>query len=229
MFTSVIIPAAGFGERMGAPVSKQFLSLRGKPLIIHTLERFQQCSEIAEIVIAAQPSAFQQIEFLVKEFHLAKVRPLVEGGKRRQDSVANALKHIDERAELVVVHDAVRPFIHKKILLAAIEKAVEHSASVVAVHAKDTVKIGNERNIIETTLKRSSVWIVQTPQIFKKDILVRAYEHAKNNGIEATDDASLVEQIGVQPVLVEGSYDNIKITTPGDMEFAEVLMHRFEG
>ncbi len=229
MFTSVIIPAAGFGERMGAPVSKQFLSLRGKPIIIHTLERFQQCSEITEIVIAAQRSAFQQIEFLVREFHLTKVRPIVEGGKRRQHSVANALSFVDARAELVAVHDAVRPFIHRKILLTAIEKAAEYSASVVAVRAKDTLKIGDENSFIESTLNRSSVWIAQTPQVFKKEILVRAYEHAKNNSIEATDDASLVEQIGIQPVLVEGSYDNIKITTPDDLEFAEVLAHRFEG
>ncbi len=229
MVTSVIIPAAGFGERMGAPVSKQFLSLRGKPIIIHTLERFQQCGEIAEIVIAARRSAFQQIEFLVREFHLTKVRPLVEGGKRRQDSVANALNSINRQADLVVVHDAVRPFIHRKILLEAIEKASAHSASVVAVRAKDTLKIGNENSFIESTLNRSSVWIAQTPQVFKKEILFQAYEYGKKNGIEATDDASLVEQTGIRPVLVEGSYDNIKITTPDDLEFAEVLARRFEG
>lgn len=229
MFISVIIPAAGFGERMGAPVSKQFLTLRGKPIIVHTLERFQRCEKIDEIIIAARRSAFQQIEFLAHEFHLTKVRPLVEGGQRRQDSVANALSCVDKQADLVAVHDAVRPFIHKNILLSAIEKAVEHSASVVAVRAKDTIKLGNNHAVVEKTLDRSSVWIVQTPQIFRKEVLVRAYEQAKSNNVEATDDSSLVEQMGIQPVLVEGSYDNIKITTPDDLEFAEVLMRRFEG
>ncbi|MDE3057831.1 MAG: 2-C-methyl-D-erythritol 4-phosphate cytidylyltransferase [Bacteroidota bacterium] len=229
MFTSVIIPAAGFGERMGASVSKQFLTLRGKPILIHTVERFQRCNEIAEIVITAQRSAFARIGFLVSEFHLTKVRPLVEGGERRQDSVANALNVVDPRADLIAVHDAVRPFLHKKILLQAIEKAAEYSAAVVAVRAKDTVKIGNDSAFVEKTLDRSSVWIAQTPQIFKREILVHAYMLAKEKNIVATDDSSLVEQIGIQPVLVEGSYDNIKITTPDDLEFAEALLRRFEG
>jgi 2-C-methyl-D-erythritol 4-phosphate cytidylyltransferase len=216
-FTSVIIPAAGAGERMGGAVSKQFLSLHGKPIIIHTLERFQACASIDEILIAIQPSGRQQMESLVSEFQISKVSRIVDGGRRRQDSVSN-----------VLVHDAVRPFIHEKAILASIEKARRHSAAVVAVRVKDTVKIGNQEGQFERTLDRSVLWAAQTPQAFAKALLLRAYEKAYRENIEATDDSSLVEMLNVRPAIVEGSFDNIKITTPDDLDFASVLARRFK-
>jgi 2-C-methyl-D-erythritol 4-phosphate cytidylyltransferase len=227
MYTSAIIPAAGTGERMRAAVSKQFLSLQGKPVIIHTLERFQVCEAVNEILIAVQASDRQQVEFLVGEFHLSKVTNIVEGGRRRQDSVSNALSRIDPQAEIVIVHDAVRPFIHQKVILDSIEKAKAYSAAVVAVRVKDTVKVGNDEGRFERTLDRSMLWSAQTPQTFTRKVLLDAYEKARRENVEATDDASLVELLGVRPAIVEGSFDNIKITTPGDLDFANVLALRF--
>jgi 2-C-methyl-D-erythritol 4-phosphate cytidylyltransferase len=228
MFTSVIIPAAGFGERMGAAVGKQFLSLHGKPIVVCTLERFQLCSAVDEIVIAAQPSSHAQFKLLIGEFHLSKVSNIVEGGRRRQDSVSNALRRIDRRAEIVIVHDGVRPFIHQKIILDSIEKAKLFSAAVVAVRVKDTVKVATEDGRFERTLDRSVLWMAQTPQTFQKQLLLDAYDKANRENIEATDDASLVELLNVRPAIVQGSFDNIKITTPDDLDFANLLARRFK-
>jgi 2-C-methyl-D-erythritol 4-phosphate cytidylyltransferase len=228
MFTSVIIPAAGFGERMGAPVSKQFLSLHGKPILVYTLERFQLCTAVDEIIIAAQQATHAQIEFLIGEFKISKVSHVVEGGRRRQDSVSNALRHINPKADIVVIHDGVRPFIQQKVILESIEKAKAFSAAVVAVRVKDTVKIGNEEGRFEKTLDRSLLWMAQTPQTFQKQLLLDAYEKATRENIEATDDASLVELLNVHPAIVQGSFDNIKITTPDDLDFANLIARRFK-
>ena len=228
MFTSVIIPAAGAGERMGTPVSKQFLLLQGKPIIVHTIERFQACAAIDEIIVAVHSSSREEVELLVREYRLSKVSKIVEGGRRRQDSVWNAIQHIDPRAEIVIVHDAVRPFIQQKLILASIDKALSDSAAVVAVRAKDTIKAGNDQGRFERTLDRSVLWMAQTPQTFRKQVLIDAYVHAGRENIEGTDDASFVERLNIRPAIVEGSFDNIKITTPDDLEFAEVLARRFK-
>jgi 2-C-methyl-D-erythritol 4-phosphate cytidylyltransferase len=212
---------------MGTAVSKQFLTLHGKPIIIHTLERFQLCGAINEILIAIQPSGRRQMELLINEFHLSKVSHIVDGGRRRQDSVSNALSHVHGDADIVVVHDAVRPFVQQKLILAAIEKARTHSAAVVAVRVKDTVKMGNQEGRFERTLDRSVLWAAQTPQAFAKSLLLEAYAKANRENIDATDDSSLVELLNVQPAIVEGSFDNIKITTLDDLDFASVLARRF--
>ena len=212
---------------MGSTINKQFLSLQGKPIIIHTLERFQMCRAVNEIIIAVQASSRQQVEFLIGEFHLSKVTKIVEGGRRRQDSVNNALSQIHSQADLVIVHDAVRPFVQQKMILDSIEKAKAYSAAVVAVRVKDTVKVGNNEGRFERTLDRSVLWSAQTPQTFAKQVLLDAYEKASRENVEATDDASLVEALHIRPAIVEGSFDNIKITTPDDLDFANVLAGRF--
>lgn len=228
MFTSVIIPAAGSGERMGGSVSKQFLLLQGKPIIVHTIERFQACAAIDEIIVAVHSSSRRQAELLISEYRLSKVSKIIEGGSRRQDSVGNAIRHLDPRAEIVIVHDAVRPFIQQKVILASIDKALSDSAAVAAVRPKDTVKVGNTQGRFEHTLDRSVLWLAQTPQTFRKQVLIDAYDHAGRENIDATDDASLVERLDIRPAIVEGNFDNIKITTPDDLEFAEVLARRFK-
>lgn len=228
MFTSVIIPAAGSGERMGAGIQKQFLSLHGKPILIHTLERFQACSAVNEIVLAVQPSGLQQVEFLIAEFHITKVTKIVEGGRRRQDSVSNALAYVNPEAEIIIVHDAVRPFIGQKLILESIEKAQKYSAAVVAVRVKDTIKVGNEEGLIERTFDRSVLWSAQTPQTFKRHVLLDAYAKANRDNIDSTDDASLVELLNIHPAIVVGSFDNIKITTPDDLDVANLLARRFK-
>ncbi|MFA6468004.1 MAG: 2-C-methyl-D-erythritol 4-phosphate cytidylyltransferase [Bacteroidota bacterium] len=227
MFSSVIIPAAGFGERMGAAIGKQFLLLDDKPILVHTLERFEQCADISEIIVATQPSSFSIIEEIKEKFLLTKLKPPVEGGQRRQDSVANALHAVDSRAEIIAVHDAVRPFVHLREISQSIETAKYFGASIVAVRSKDTMKQASTDGRVEKTLNRSSLWSVQTPQTFQRKILIEAYAHAQKHGIVATDDSFLAEQIGVLPIIVEGSYENIKITTPDDLLLAELLLKRF--
>lgn len=227
MFTSVIIPAAGFGERMGATIGKQFLLLDGKPILVHTLERFQQSEQVQEIIVATQRSSFSVIEEFSKRYGLTKLQTPVVGGERRQDSVANALQHVDAKAEIIIVHDAVRPFIHMKEISQSIETARYFGASIIAVRAKDTMKQASTDGRVEKTLNRSSLWSVQTPQTFQRKILMDAYDFALKNEIVATDDSFLAEQIGVSPIIVEGSYENIKITTPDDLLLAELLLKRF--
>ncbi len=227
MFVTVIIPAAGFGERMGATISKQFLLLDGKPILAHTVERFQQCTAINEIIIATQKKSFSVIEEIQKKYLLSKLRSPIEGGERRQDSIANALKVIDPRTEIIAVHDAVRPFVHTKEILQSIETATYYGASIVAVRAKDTMKKAATDGRVEETLNRSSLWSVQTPQTFRREILLEAYDNAAKENITATDDSFLVEKIGISPIIVEGSYENIKITTPDDLLLAELLLKRF--
>ncbi|MFA6456384.1 MAG: 2-C-methyl-D-erythritol 4-phosphate cytidylyltransferase [Bacteroidota bacterium] len=227
MFTSVIIPAAGFGERMGAAIGKQFLLLDEKPILVHTLERFEQCTEISEIIVATQRSSFSIIEEFKEKYALTKLKQPVEGGQRRQDSIANALQVIDAKAEIIAVHDAVRPFVHLREITQSIETAKYFGASIVAVRAKDTMKQASTDGRVEKTLNRSSLWSVQTPQTFQRKILFDAYAHAQKHGIIATDDSFLAEQIGILPIIVEGSYENIKITTPDDLLLADLLLKRF--
>ncbi len=227
MFTSVIIPAAGFGERMGSAIGKQFLLLNEKPILVHTLERFEQCAEISEIIVATQRSSFSIIEEMQRTYSLTKLRPPVEGGERRQDSVAKALQFVHPSAEIIAVHDAVRPFVHMREISQSIETARYFGASVVAVRAKDTMKLASTDGRVEKTLNRSSLWSVQTPQTFQRKILLDAYASAEKNNITATDDSYLAERIGVLPIIVEGSYENIKITTPDDLLLAELLLKRF--
>lgn len=227
MGVSVIIPAAGFGERMGATIGKQFLLLDGKPVLVHTLERFQQCGMVDEIIVSTQRSSFTLIEEITAQYALTKLRPPVEGGQRRQDSIANALRSIDAQSDIIVVHDAVRPFVHIKEINQSIETAKYFGASIVAVRAKDTMKQASTDGRVEKTLNRSSLWSVQTPQTFQRQILIDAYANAEKLNITATDDSYLVEQLGVSPIIVEGSYENIKITTPDDLLLAEMLSQRF--
>ncbi|MFZ4619520.1 MAG: 2-C-methyl-D-erythritol 4-phosphate cytidylyltransferase [Bacteroidota bacterium] len=227
MSVSVIIPAAGFGERMGAAIGKQFLLLKGKPILVHTLERFEQCAAIDEIIVATQRASFPVIEEMRNKYSLSKLRAPIEGGERRQDSIANALKYVDSSAEIIAVHDAVRPFVHLKEITQSIETARYFGASIVAVRAKDTMKLASTDGRVEKTLNRSSLWSVQTPQTFQRKILSDAYEFAAKNDITATDDSYLVERIGISPIIVEGSYENIKLTTPDDLLLAELLLQRF--
>ena len=227
MSVSVIIPAAGFGERMGASISKQFLLLADKPILVHTLERFQSSPLVDEIIIATQPASFPTIELMRSEYGLTKVKAPVEGGERRQDSIANALKFVDATADIIVVHDAVRPFVHLRAIEQSIETARYYGASIIAVRAKDTMKLAATDGRVERTLNRSSLWSVQTPQSFRRELLLTAYDHAAQHNIAATDDSYLVEQTGVSPIIVEGSYENIKITTPDDLLLAELLLKRF--
>ena len=227
MYTSVIIPAAGFGERMGSAIGKQFLLLNGRPIIVHTLAQFQRAAVIDEIIVVTREESFPMLETLIAEAGLSKVRRLVKGGERRQDSVANGLAAVNESCDIVLVHDAVRPFIAQAAIAQVVDAAAAFGAAIVAVRAKDTMKQAGSDGRVEKTLDRSFLWNVQTPQAFRLSILREAYALAASHTAAATDDSSLVEQLGIAPVIVEGSYDNIKITTPEDLLVGELLAARY--
>ena len=228
MNLSVIIPAAGSGTRIGGIITKQFLELMGKPIIIHSLEKFQNNHHVTEIIIATQKVYLEEIQKLCNRYNINKVKHIIEGGITRQQSIENCLTKINPNTELICVHDAVRPFISGNVINDAILTAKKFKAAVVAVPAKDTIKKVSKNKKIEETLNRDLLWIIQTPQIFNSKILIKAYKNAKKKNIIGTDDSSLVEAIGIKPKIVVGEYENIKITTKDDLDFAELILNKIK-
>ena len=221
-----IIPAGGKGVRMGASSAKQFLALGGKPIFLHTLERVHSCPEVDRIVLVAPREHASQMEESVRSGHLAKTSVAI-GGDQRQDSVWSGLQLLkSDEIDIVVVHDAVRPFISHELIREVVATALNHGAAIAAVRPKDTVKSSSDDRVVLTTLKRDRLWIVQTPQAFRFDLLFQAYEKAFADGFYGTDDASLVERMGIDVKIVPGNYDNIKITTTEDLEFGNLIARR---
>ena len=224
--TSAIIPASGLGRRLTSDTYKAFVSLLGRPLIAHTLDTFQKCPAISEIVLVVPPERVSHAEDLVKEFAFTKVRAVAPGGKVRQDSVRNGLAKISSNCEIVVIHDGARPLVRCDTITKSIEAAVADGAATVAVPVVDTIKVSNDGFYVSTTLDRSNLYAVQTPQTFRREVIEQAYEQAYVDGYIGTDDASLVERLGLPVRIVEGSYENIKITTPVDLVVAESLLSK---
>lgn len=220
----VVIPAAGQGKRMGAGKNKLLLPLNGVPVLIHTLLVFEADEECEGIILAISASDERVFSQLIKEYNVNKVRGLVQGGKERQDSVYNALQMVDSDG-IVLVHDGARPFISKDAIHLVSGAAKENGAAVVAVPVKDTIKKVQDNKIVET-VERSSLWAVQTPQAFRMSILLDAHQRAIEEGFLGTDEASLVERIPYDITIVESSYDNIKLTTPEDLYFAEAIIRK---
>jgi 2-C-methyl-D-erythritol 4-phosphate cytidylyltransferase len=218
----VIIPAAGKGKRMGAGQSKQFLHLAGEPILIRTLQVFVTHPAVDEIVVAVSQDDWEQTEQLLAAAGLAeKGIRLVTGGAERQHSVYRALK--ESRSEWVLVHDAVRPFVTHDRIDALLDAVKMHGAAVLAVPLKDTVKEVSDAGVVEGTPDRSRLWAVQTPQAFRRELLLEAHERGQAAGLFATDDAMLVEEMGIDVRVVEGDYTNIKLTTPDDRIVAEAI------
>lgn len=228
MVTVAIIPAAGKGKRMAyrGGVSKPYLTLGNKPLLAHTLSAFEGCDLIKAIVVVVSPEeeVFCRRE-VIDRFGFKKVIRVIPGGEERQDSVRAGLNAIDDHWELVVVHDGVRPFVTPTIIERAIEVAKGLGASIVAVPVKDTIKEVT-RGVVLKTLSRDGLWIVQTPQVFRQDILKEAHRKALEDGFIGTDDSTLVERLGYKVAVVEGSYDNIKITTLEDLVWGEAILRQ---
>ena len=220
----VVIVAAGTGSRMNMGINKQFIKLEGKEIIAYTIEKFYNNSNIEDIVVVVKEdeSEFFKKEILDK-YNFKNVK-IAYGGKERQDSVYNGLKLLDEKCDVVLIHDGARPFVSDKIIDKSIEEAKEHKALVVGVPVKDTIKvIDNDKNIVDTP-NRSVLWAVQTPQTFDYNILIDAYKDAFKNKFYGTDDAMLVERIGYKVKMLEGSYNNIKITTQEDLNIGSQIL-----
>ena len=212
---------------MDAACPKQFMELEGKPILLRTIEQFQSSPEVDWIVVPAAKEQIATVEGIVRDHLLSKVCAVVQGGEKRQDSVWNGIQALNDRDPgIVLVHDAVRPFINQPLIRSLVLALADYEAAAVAVPVKETIKLADERRIITSTLDRKFLWVVQTPQAFRFRILRRAYEAAAADRFTNTDDASLVERIGVQVKIVRGSYDNIKITTPEDFELAKLIVRR---
>ena len=230
MKTIAIIPAGGAGKRFKAHVAKQYLFLDQIPMLVHTLEVFQKSKVIDNIVLAVPSDDLVSIrQELIDKYGLTKVTTIVIGGKERQDSVRNALSAINGKYDVVLIHDAVRPFVTEKMIRQVVAAAKISGAASVGVKAKDTIKETKKDNMVATTIPRHHLWLTQTPQAFKFELLKEAYKSAYDEKYYGTDDASLVERIGKKVKMVEGSYENIKITTSEDLIMAEALMKKKTG
>jgi 2-C-methyl-D-erythritol 4-phosphate cytidylyltransferase len=223
-----IIAAAGSGTRIGGEIKKQFLLLKGKPIIVHTLQQFEHCSDVDEVALAVPESAMSEMESIVARYRLHKVSKMMMGGKKRQDSVRNVLHRLTLKdSDIVLVHDGVRPFIETKRIVHLLKVCREYDTAVLAIQPKDTIRRSTGGGFFDQTMDRTALWLIQTPQAFRAKLLVRAFEKAKKDKFYSTDEAALVERLGVKVRIVEGSYDNIKITTPEDLELGSLICERW--
>ncbi|WP_100334349.1 2-C-methyl-D-erythritol 4-phosphate cytidylyltransferase [Bacillus alkalisoli] len=224
MSYQVIIPAAGQGKRMNAGMNKQFIELEQKPVIIHTLLVFEHDPLCDQILMVVNEQEIDMFQVLLEKYSITKVKKLVHGGKERQDSVYYGMKAA-KKDGIVLVHDGARPFIRQTFIHRLVEKATETGAAILAVPVKDTIKkVIN--GIATETIERSSLWSIQTPQAFRFSILDEAHEKAKKDNFLGTDEASLVERIGVDVHIVEGDYENIKLTTQEDLLYANAILSK---
>ncbi|MFA5276811.1 MAG: 2-C-methyl-D-erythritol 4-phosphate cytidylyltransferase [Candidatus Omnitrophota bacterium] len=220
MFITAILLAGGKGKRLLSPISKALVKIGTQPLIVYSLQALSRYPAIKEIIVVVNSGNEKSISGIIKAYEIKKVKGIVRGGLRRQDSLGCGLKALDSRTELVLIHDAARPFLDKKIISSAIKGALSSGASAAAVPVKATIKIANGK-LVKKTLERGKLWEVQTPQVFRRNIIVRAYK--RFGKMDVTDDASLVEEMGKRVRLTAGSYSNIKVTTPEDMVLAKAI------
>lgn len=223
---TAIVVAGGSGKRMGMNIKKQYIILGEKEILAHTLEAFNEAECIDEIVVVVSEEEREIVQRdIVDKYKINKVSRIAAGGKERQDSVYNGLMATDESTDYVMIHDGARPFISRQLIERALEKTKEVDATVVAVPVKDTIKVVNlTEKAVENTPKRETLWSVQTPQSFKKEVLLKAYEFASKEALQVTDDSMLVEAYGKKVYIVEGEYNNIKVTTPEDLIIGNAIL-----
>ena len=210
---------------MGGGTPKQFLVLGGLPVLVHTLRVLERAKPVTEIILVVSESDREYcLREIVTSHGFGKVARLVTGGDERQDSVRRGLATVATEADVVLVHDAVRPFLTIDMVDRVIEKAAEYGAAVVAVPMRDTVKETQADGLIARTVDRSRLWLAQTPQAFRRALLEEAHQKALVAGFQATDDAQLVERLGYPVAIVEGSVENLKITRPEDLSIGEAIL-----
>jgi 2-C-methyl-D-erythritol 4-phosphate cytidylyltransferase len=229
---AAILPAAGFGTRMGADSPKQYRLLDGVPVLIFTLRRLAACAEISEFFVAARADEAESLRVRLQAENLGRPLRVVAGGDSRQDSVANALTQVPSDAQLILVHDAVRPLVTSDQIERVIAEARARRAAILGVPALDTVKevkrasLPGDVALITSTISRERVVLAQTPQVFDAALLREAFARAAADGFTASDEAGLVERLGHTVYVVAGSERNLKITRPGDLELAEFYLRR---
>jgi 2-C-methyl-D-erythritol 4-phosphate cytidylyltransferase len=229
---AVIVPAAGLGTRMGADQPKQFLELDGVPLIIFTLQRLASCPAITDFLISTRAEDVMSLQDKVAKAALGRPAKVIHGGDTRQQSVANALAQVDPSTELVLVHDAVRPFVTREQIERLIAEARARGAAILGLPAIDTIKevkrasLPEDVALISATIPRERIVMAQTPQAFSYTLLRDAFRKAQQDGMTASDEAALVERFGHDVFVVQGSERNIKITRPSDMDLARFYLEQ---
>ncbi|MCJ7821802.1 MAG: 2-C-methyl-D-erythritol 4-phosphate cytidylyltransferase, partial [Armatimonadetes bacterium] len=213
--------AAGRGERLRSPENKAFVSLSGRPLVAHTLDALRASGALDEIVLVVAPEDVERARRSLLQPGRDRGERVVAGGETRQASVRAGLAEVSPACDLVLVHDAARPFVTSELVRACLEAAAAHGAAVSALPATDTVKEVGPEGVVTATLDRSRLWLVQTPQAFRRELLMEAHEAAAGAGVTGTDDASLVERIGHSVHVVLGDFGNMKITHPEDVRRSE--------
>jgi len=230
MKTVTIIPAGGTGRRMGREIPKQYLLLAGIPILAHTLSAFQRSPLVDEIILAIPEGDIAEVRRVVVErYGFSRVRLVLAGGRERQDSVKNALAHVCDEHGVIVIHDGVRPFVTGDLIERAVAGAKQYGAVSTGVPVRDTVKEVDEAGRVVKTVPREGLWLTQTPQAFRREVILAAYERAAADGFYGTDDASLVERTGIPVRMIPGDKDNIKVTTPEDLVQGEMMIRRFCG
>ncbi len=230
MHVNVVIVAAGKGTRLQSELPKPFLSVAGKPILVHTLRRFARIEALRRVivVVAAEREALCQ-EVLHTHGPWPQPISVVHGGAERQNSVRNGLAALETQCEIVVIHDAARPFIGVEAIQRSIDAAAEAGSAVVAAPVRDTIKRADAQHAIRETVSRHDLWLAQTPQTFRVEVIRAAHRWAQQRGIVGTDDATLVEQMGRPVRIVPGDARNFKITTPDDLALAQAVLQASEG
>lgn len=226
---SAIIVAAGKGSRMGAAVNKQYLMLLNKPVLAYTLETFERTESISEMIVVVHPEDRRLFEECILPFGFRKITAIADGGFDRQASVYNGLLQVGPESDIVAVHDGARPLVSPTVISNSVAVAARYGSACVGVPVKDTIKMVDTNHIILDTPERSMLWTIQTPQTFQREILINAHEKAIAEGYRGTDDAVLVERLGVPVKMVMGSYTNLKITTAEDLVVAEAFLKAAPG
>jgi 2-C-methyl-D-erythritol 4-phosphate cytidylyltransferase len=227
---TAILPAAGLGTRMGAETPKQFLELDGVPIAVLSVRRIASCPLVTQIIVATRQDGIEKLEARLRQEKFKQPVRVIKGGDSRQESVAAALKLVSNDTELVLVHDAVRPFVSPEHITRVIEEARRCKAAIVGIPAMDTVKevkrasLPEDVALITNTVPRERIVLAQTPQVFETRLLKEAFVRAEADGVNASDEAGLVERLGYDVHVIHGSERNIKITKPADMELARFYM-----
>jgi len=225
MKADAVIVSAGKGLRFMEGKKKQFYFLGGKPILAHTLDKFEACALIRSVrLVVGQEDMDYCLKEIVEKYGFQKVSKIVPGGKRRQESVKNGIDTLPKDADIVAIHDGVRPLVTRTMIEDSIHSAVRFGAVVLAVPVKETIKMSNPDGTVLKTFDRESLWQIQTPQTFQVDVIREAHYRATEDGFVGTDDASLVERLGVKVHILPGSYTNIKITTPEDLALANLFL-----
>lgn len=225
-FITAFVAAAGMGKRMNMDINKQFLTIDDIPILAHTIKKIEKSKYVDFLLLIVKKSDMCYVEDILEKYKINIDYKIVFGGKERQDSIYNGILNMPDKTDIVLTHDGARPFVSVSKIDEAIEMVEETGACVLANPVKDTIKVSLDGEIVDYTPNRDMLWQVQTPQVFKSDILIKAYEQAYSEGYYGTDDCSLVEKTGVKVKLIYNSYDNIKITTKEDLSIANILVKK---